>query len=80
MGGTHYLLPSECFLVLVVSAWGSQNCIHWCGCRAPGRAREVKIAGVKRTIVVFVLLGLGVFLLWRTHALLYLAVATLVGV
>ena len=54
--------------------------IRWCACRAPGRAREVKIAGVKRTVVVFVLLGLGVFLLWRTHALLYLAMATLVGV
>ena len=34
---------------------------------------------MKRTVVVFVLLGLGVLLLWRTRALLYLAVAVLVG-
>ncbi len=30
-------------------------------------------------MVVFVLLGLGALLLWRTHALLYLAIAVLVG-
>ena len=49
-------------------------------CRAPGRVREVRIAGVKRTVVVFTLLSIGIFLLWRTHALLHLAVATIIGV
>ncbi|CAL5223586.1 g6122 [Coccomyxa viridis] len=49
------------------------------GLGAPGRTREVRIAGVKRTVVVGALLGLGVLLLWRTHALLYLAIAVLVG-
>ena len=34
---------------------------------------------MRRTVVVFVLLGVGIVLLWRTHALLYLAIATLVG-
>lgn len=51
-----------------------------CTCRAPGRAREVKIAGAKRSVVVVVLLSFGIFLLWRTHALLYLAIAILIGV
>ena len=49
-------------------------------CRAPGRVREVRIAGVKRTVIVFTLLNIGIFLLWRTHALLHLAVATIIGV
>ena len=29
---------------------------------------------------MFVLLSFGIFLLWRTHALLYLAIAILIGV
>ncbi|CAK0741618.1 hypothetical protein CVIRNUC_001338 [Coccomyxa viridis] len=49
------------------------------GLGAPGRVREVRIAGVKRTVVVFTLLSIGIFLLWRTHALLHLAVATIIG-
>ena len=49
-------------------------------CRAPGRVREVRIAGVKRTVVVFTLLSLGIVLLWKTQALLHLAVATIIGV
>lgn len=67
-------------LSCIVICHGCQH--HLCllrWCRAPGRAREVKIVGVKRSVVVFVLFGLGIFLFWRKHALLYLAVATLIG-
>ena len=48
-------------------------------CRAPGKAREVRIMGAKRNHVVLVLLSLGVVLLWRTHALLTLAIGVVVG-
>lgn len=48
-------------------------------CRAPGKAREVKIVGVKRTLVSGVALLLGLILLWRTRALLTLAIAVILG-
>ena len=47
--------------------------------RAPGKAREVKIVGMKRNAVVFMLLALGIILLWRTRALLTLAIAFILG-
>ncbi len=47
--------------------------------RAPGKAREVKIVGIKRNTVVFMLLALGIILLWRTRALLTLAIAVILG-
>jgi hypothetical protein len=50
-----------------------------CLCRAPGKSREVKIVGAKRNLVVFLLLSLGVFLLYRTSALLTLAIAIIIG-
>ncbi|BDA48854.1 PRA1 family protein A1 [Coccomyxa sp. Obi] len=49
------------------------------GLGAPGKAREVKIVGVKRTLVAGVALLLGVLLLWRTRALLTLAIAVILG-
>jgi hypothetical protein len=52
-----------------------------CGaCRAPGKAREVKIVGVKRNLVSFVMLAIGIILLYRTKALLTLAIAVILGV
>lgn len=52
-----------------------------CGaCRAPGKAREVKIVGVKRNLVAFVMLAIGIILLYRTKALLTLAIAVILGV
>ena len=48
-------------------------------CRAPGKAREVRIAALNRNAVVLGLLTVGVILLWRTRALLTLAVAVLLG-
>ena len=48
--------------------------------RAPGRTtRDVRILGAKRGLVVAILLGLGIVLLYRTHALLSLAWGLLLG-
>lgn len=50
------------------------------GLGAPGKVgRDVRIAGVKRSFVVFAVLGLGLLLLYRTRALLLLAWAGLIG-
>jgi hypothetical protein len=47
--------------------------------RAPGRKDEVKIVGVRRNLVVLALLSLGIILLYRTRALLTLAIAVVLG-
>ncbi len=48
-------------------------------CRAPGKAREVKIVALNRNAVVLGLLTVGIILMWQTRALLTLAVAVAVG-
>ena len=47
--------------------------------RAPGKAREVRIVAMNRNAVVLGLLTVGIVLLWRTRALLTLAIAVILG-